>query len=437
MIDWRKNDFYEEMNVFLSHEKHHLRNLSFIFRQILGIRLEITENIHHVCSPNVSWFLHCQKLTCAITVLNVRNKRCKQLSLVYISEMCLLMKMDAKRLLFEMASLPILPLGINFSSPINRKIMIPIQVFFFASYIFNVGSIALNASSSPINPMTFFFLHWVLENILNFVFLFCQRRKIRELMMKMIRNMPQHVIESQSRRSFGCIIGATCIIPLMNVLNFRHLNWTTFFEVVSSLHSTLTMTWHLPFVILSITFYFLQYDILNTFLSHVIQCLEKFIERQKTVNFSRLYTVILALLDIKEAFDDNMCVFPFIWFSTTFFTGVNTVFFTKKNKPNNSLDWINLFVLPAGLNSVLFIVVWIIDNSYIRQQRSIERVNSMLVMKKSSDDVVLRLSTIFALESLGNKKMTALRLVNLDRQFLLAYTSAFVTFNALFISLVD
>ena len=29
------------------------------------------------------------------------------------------------------------------------------------------------------------------------------------------------------------------------------------------------------------------------------------------------------------------------------------------------------------------------------------------------------------------------RLVNLDRQVLLAYTSAFVTFNALFISFVD
>ena len=370
-------------------------------------------------------------------MLNVRNKRCKQLSLVYISEMCLLMKMDAKRLLFEMASLPILPLGIHFSSSINRKIMVPIQVFFFASYIFNVGSPSFKRNWSQINSTTLLFLHWILENFLNFVSLLRQRRKTRELMMKMVRNMPDDVLEFQSCRSFRCIIGVICIIALLEITTFTNLIWTTFFEVISSLCSLLSRTWQNSFIILSITFYFLQYDILNTFLSHVIQCLEKSIERQKTVNFSRLYTVILALLDIKEAFDDNMCVFPFIWFSTTFFTGVNTVFRAKRTKLNNIPDWIEFFVLPASANVVLFMVIWIIDNTHVRRQRSIERVNSVLVMKKSNDDVVLRLSTIAALESLGNKKMTALRLVNLDRQLLLAFISAFVTFNALFISFVD
>ena len=272
---------------------------------------------------------------------------------------------------------------------------------------------------------------------MNIVCLLRQRRKTRELMMKMVRSMPQDVIESQSRRSFASIIGVTCIIALMNVLNFRRLNWTTSFEVVSSLYNVLTMTWHLYFVVLSTIFYFLQYDILNAFLSRAFQSLENYIQGQKAVKFSRLYTVILTLLDIKEAFDDNMCVFPFIWFSTIFFTGVNTVFLTKKSKLNNTLDFIDLFVLPVGLNFFLFMVIWIIDNTHVKQQRSIEKVISILVMNKSSDDVVLRLSTISALESLGNKQMTALRLVTLDRQLLLAYTSAFVTFNALFISFVD
>ena len=345
--------------------------------------------------------------------------------------------MDSKRLLFEMASLPILPLGVDFSSSISRKILIPIQVFFFVSYIFNVGASVFRRDWSQINSATLLYVHWILEQILNIVCLLRQRRKIRELMIKMARNMPQDLIKSQSRRSFRHIIGVICIIALLEVTDFMNLNWTTVFEVVSSLFSLLSRTWQNSFIILSITFYFLQYDTLNTFLSYVIQCLEKSIRRQKTVNFSRLYTVILTLLNIKEAFDDNMCVFPFIWFSTTFFTGVNTVFRAKRSKLNNIPDWYEFFVLPAGANVILFMVIWIIDNTQVRQQRCIDRVNSVLVMKKSNDDVVLRLSTISALESLGNKQMTALRLVNLDRQLLLAFTSAFVTFNALFVDLVD
>ena len=345
--------------------------------------------------------------------------------------------MDAKRLLFEIASLPVLPFGINFSSRINRKIMIPIQVFFFASYIFNVGSPAFKRNWSQINSTTLLFLHWILEQILNIVSLFCQRRKTRELMMKMVRNMPDDVIEFQSRRSVRSIIGVICFIALYEVLNVRHMDWTTFFGLVSDLYNMLIATWHSFFIILSITFYFLQYDILNAFLSRAIYCLEEFIQRQETVNFKRLYIEILSLLDFKEAFDENMCVFPFIWFSTTFFTAVHTVLSLKNAELNNILDYIDYFKLPVFVNVFLLMAICMIDNTHAKQKRNIETFNSILVMKESSDDVVLRLSTIVALESLANKKMTALKLVNLDRQFLLTFISAFVTFNALFLSFVD
>ena len=345
--------------------------------------------------------------------------------------------MDSKRLLLELASLPILPLGVNFSSRINRKILIPIQVFFLVSYIFNVGATVFEKNWSQINSATLLYVHWILEQILNIVCLLRQRRKIRELMMKMVRNMPQDLIKSQCRRSFRIIIGVIFIIALSEIFNFRHLNWTTSFEVVHNFYNLLVKTWHTFFIILSITFYLLQYNILNTFLSRAIQCLEKSIQRQETVNFKKLYTEILILSDIKEVFDDNMCVFPFIWFSTTFFTVVNTVFSVKNAELNNILDYIDYFKLPTCVNVVLLMAISIIDNTHTRQQRSIERVNSILVMKDSSDDAVLRLSTIFALESLGNKKVTALKLVNLDRQFLLTFISAFVTFNALFLSFVN
>ena len=46
--------------------------------------------------------------------------------------------MHPKCVLFEMASLLFLPFGINLCSGFSKKIMVPIQLLFFASYVLNM-----------------------------------------------------------------------------------------------------------------------------------------------------------------------------------------------------------------------------------------------------------------------------------------------------------
>lgn len=103
---------------------------------------------------------------------------------------------------------------------------------------------------------------------------------------------------------------------------------------------------------------------------------------------------------------------------------------------NSIIDWIDVLAFPVSVNAILFSAVWLINKKQLKHQTSIKRLIALLVLTNSDADVVLRMSTISALETLGRKKGTVLKLLLLDRQVLLSFASAFVTFNALFVTFV-
>ena len=345
--------------------------------------------------------------------------------------------MDPKRVLFEIASLLFLPFGINLCSGFSKKIIIPIQLLFFASYVSNMIIVGIKMIATfKSKYLVILPANWIINNILTVVTIFRLRNKVMELMERMVNHMPEDIIQTQSRRAVRYIIGAIFYIILLSLLDFIDTPWTSFSLIASNLYIILTFSWHRFFVSISITFYFLQYDILNTHIFHVLQCLKKSVKEKDTMNFRRLYAVILVLLDTTDTFDENMCAFPFLWFSTTFFSGAVNVFRAKQLTDKDTINVIEFFVHPVCTNGLLFLVIWLLDKKHCEQQRLVQKLISQLVLKESDTDILLRMSTVGALETLGNKKMTVLKFLNLDRQLLLAFTSSFVTFNALFISFV-
>ena len=185
------------------------------------------------------------------------------------------------------------------------------------------------------------------------------------------------------------------------------------------------------------TFYFIQYNILDSFVSQVLRGLQGHIKKHDEIFLKNIYPVVLHLRNAVDDFNEIMSIFPFIWLSTAFFSGTTIVFKSKTIQITSICDVLKWYLVPIIMNSFMFVTVWLMDNKHYYRQKEIANITDLLGMKETDCDTKLYISTISALESLGNKKMSALRFVELDRQLLLTFTSAFVTFTVLFSSLVD
>ena len=335
-----------------------------------------------------------------------------------------------RRLLFQMASLPFLPFGINLQTEFRSKIIIPIQLFFFGSYLTNMV-LLINRSAGSVVLMKFLLFYWIIGSVLTIIITFRQRRKILLLMDQLITNLPDYKIQSLSRRSVLYIIMCICLIflpSLVIAVRSMTIDWNNLWDIALHVYWFLTMYFQGAVETLVMTFYLLQHDILYTHLSHVLRFLTKIVKKKQNLSLKQVYTLILHLHQRVDNFDDILSVYPFVGLSTLFFSGTSIVLSLRQGRP------IERMAFPVIIYGFIFIVIWLIDLKKFKQQKVIENLMSLLVLHDSEDDSKLRQPILDSLKSLAKKKMTALRFFDLDRQMILSFCSAFVTFNALFIS---
>lgn len=345
--------------------------------------------------------------------------------------------MNKRRLLFEVVSIPFIPFGINVASAINSKIMIPLQIIFFLCYLSNLVLVSLELIQDKIF-LAILGVHWFIANIFTVATAFRHRRKILLLMQRLISNFPEDKIKGLSRRCIGYVVffaSLAHILTLVSQLDNRKANFNTALNGIFICYKIITSSWHENYQLVSMGFYLMLYDILDFHLSFVIQCLKNYVKRQEKMSIKRVYSVTLHLLKDTDDFDDVMSGFSFIWFSTTFFSGASSVFKTRGLHLTSIYEIIDYYLYPVATNLCLFAVIWLMENKRFNQEKEIENIVSSIALYESNTGIVLQTSTINALQSLANRKMTALRLFTLDRQVLLSFISAFVTFTALFSSL--
>ena len=335
-----------------------------------------------------------------------------------------------RRLLFQMASLPFFPFGINLQIGFQNKIIIPIQLIFFGSYLTNMF-LTIKRSAGSVNLLKFLVLHWVISGVLTMIITFRQRRKMLLLMDQLVNNLPDYKMQSLSRRSVLYIMTYICLVFLPSVviaIPSLIIDWSNLWDIALNVYSFLAMSLHGAFETSIMTFYLLQQDILYTHLSYVLHFLTKIVKKKQNLSLKQVYIQILHLHQHIDNFDNILSVYPFIGLSTSFFSGTSIVIRLRQGQPIEGIAF------PVIVYGFTFIVIWLVDLKGFKQQEVINNLTSLLVLHDSEDDSKLRQPTLDSLKSLANKKMTALRFFHLDRQIILSFFSAFVTFNALFVS---
>ena len=347
------------------------------------------------------------------------------------------LNMEYRRLLFEMASLPFLLFGVNISSGFNSIMTFLIQVFCFASYVNNLILEVQDVKTHKHILEFVVHLYWIFSSVSTIAIAFRQKRNIILLMNRLITHLPENKTRAVAWRSVGYIIFTFALnfsLSLRMFKNFKELRIT--WNLVHNVYKTVFLTLHNNFQIIGMVFYALQYDILNSHLSDVLRCLNTYIKTHKKICMKRVYAVTLCLHKDIDDFDDAMSGFPFFWFSLAFFSGAAIMLKARLSQMNHMDQNINFFLYPIITNAVLVILIWLLDHMHLQRQKKIQNLVSYLVLFGSQTHIVLHLSVIDALQLLADKRQTALGLVYLDRHIILSFISAFVSFTALFSSMI-
>ena len=128
------------------------------------------------------------------------------LIMVLTKNSSILPKMNSKRLLLIIASLPLFPYGINLCHGFRKKVMLPVQLFFLFGYLIMAINNAKNLGTLERTYFGILRLQWFISNVSTFVTAFKQRHKILHLMRRFLDKLSGDKVKQLAMKSGAYII---------------------------------------------------------------------------------------------------------------------------------------------------------------------------------------------------------------------------------------